>query len=84
MGPSELQEVLDFEPFAPLRLTLASGDVVELHRREGLNVTGLSLSVEDTTLRGTPRLRLVSIPNIVLVEPIAGRSGSNRLEGGEP
>lgn len=70
MGPSDLQEVLDFVPFTPLRLTLASGDVVELLQREGLNVTGLSLSVADTTLTGTPRLRLVSIPNICLVEPM--------------
>ena len=30
MSPSDLQEVLDFEPFTPVRLTLASGDVVEL------------------------------------------------------
>lgn len=75
MGPSELQELLDFEPFTPLRLTLASGDVVELNQREGLNVTGLSLSIEDVNFVGSPRLRLVSIPNIVLVEPIAGRTG---------
>jgi hypothetical protein len=55
MSPSDLQELLDFEPFTPLRLTLASGDVVELHRREGLNITGLSLSIEDTYLFGGPR-----------------------------
>jgi hypothetical protein len=81
MGPSELQELLDFDPFAPLRITLASGDIVELTRREGLTITGLSLSVEDTTLRGTPRLRLLSIPNIVMVEPLSGRPAGGRLEG---
>jgi hypothetical protein len=84
MSPSDLQEMIDFEPFTPLRLVLASGDVVELHRREGLNITGIGLSIEDTTMSGRPRLRLVSIPNVVLVEPIIGPRRSDRMtEGGE-
>jgi hypothetical protein len=82
MGPSELQELLDFEPFIRLRLTLASGDVVELNRRQGVNLTGLSLSIEDESQSGARRLRLVSIPNIVLVEPLADdeRSTSRRTK----
>jgi hypothetical protein len=30
-----MQELIDFEPFLPMRLTLASGDVIDLRRREG-------------------------------------------------
>jgi hypothetical protein len=82
MGPSEIQELLDFEPFTPLRLTLAGGDVVELARREGVNVTGLSLSVEDTSSAGRLRLRFVSIPNIVLVEPLSDNRESKATERG--
>ena len=80
MSPSEIEEILDFEPFIPLRLTLASGDTVELHRRAGVGVTGLSLSVQDSGLSGQARLRLVSIPNIVLVEPIADGGGQRAKE----
>ena len=67
MSPTDLEEVLDFQPFTPLRLTLASGDVVELPQRQGLSVNGLSLTIVDTTRSGRPRLRMVSIPNIVLL-----------------
>jgi hypothetical protein len=70
MGPSELEEVLDFQPFQPFRLILASGDVIDALRRPGVNVTGLSLAVEETTAAGARRLRLISIPNIVLLEPL--------------
>jgi hypothetical protein len=66
-----MQELIDFEPFLPMRLTLASGDVIDLRRREGLSVTGLSLAIEQVSPTGRRRLRLVSLPNICLVEPIA-------------
>ena len=82
MSPTDLEEVLDFQPFTPLRLTLASGDVVELPQRQGLSVNGLSLTIVDTTRSGRPRLRMVSIPNIVLLEPLSPRGG-RLAEGGE-
>ena len=84
MSPSEVQELRDFEPFVPLRLVLASGDVVKLYSREGLSITDLSLVVVDTGVMGRPRMRLVSIPNICLAEPLPARgNGDNgdRLEG---
>lgn len=62
MGPSELQELVDFEPFGPLRLTLSSGNVIDLRQREGVNITGLTMTIADTTIAGTPRVRLVSLP----------------------
>ena len=85
MSPSDLQEVLDFEPFTPVRLTLASGDVVELYERDALSIVGLALSIADTDMAGQPRLRLVSVPNICLLEPIASGGGSGgRTAGGGP
>jgi len=63
MSPTDLQELIDFVPFTPLRLTLASGDIVELRQREGLGVIGLGLTIEDIGFSGRPRLRIVSIPN---------------------
>lgn len=81
MSPTDLEDVIEFEPFTSLRLTLASGDVVELHQREGLSVHGLSLSIEDTTLAGRPRLRMVSIPKIVLLEPLADGFWAARFDG---
>ena len=79
MGPSEIQELLDSEPFVPLRLTLSSGNVVELHHRESLNVVGLSLSVLEEGLAPQPRLRFISIPNIAMAEPIVNRRGREAL-----
>jgi hypothetical protein len=81
MGPGEIEELLSFEPFIPLRLTLASGDVIELRRNERIGVTGLSLSIADTNAFGQARLRLISMPNIVLIEPIApNERGTQRNE----
>jgi hypothetical protein len=83
MGPDELQGIIDFEPFVPLRLTLSSGNVIEVRQREGVNVSGLTMSILDTTFTGEPRLRLVSLPNIALVEPIAhGPTGRGLAEEG--
>ncbi len=33
MGPEELQQLIDFEPFVPFRLTLSSGDVVHVRQK---------------------------------------------------
>ena len=79
MGPSDLQELIDFEPFTPLRLTLSSGNVVELKQREGLAVNGLTLSVVDSDVHGRQRLRLVSLPNIAFVEPLLRNDPNSRL-----
>lgn len=70
MGPSEIEEWLEFAPFVPARLTLSSGDVIEVRRRSGLAVNGLSLALYDEGGNGSSRLRLVSIPNIAMIEPL--------------
>ena len=79
MSPDELQQMLDFIPFTPMRLTMASGDVVDLRRREGLSVNGMSLVIENTDLTGQPRLRLVSVPNICLLQPLRLSGPGGRL-----
>ena len=73
MGPGELEEILYEEPFRPFRLTMASGDefVVNNPRRALLN--GLSLVVglhDDPNSRVGNRLKIISIPNIVMAEHI--------------
>ena len=60
MGPSEVQELVDFVPFTPLRIPLTSGHVIELWELEGVNVSGASMSVVDT-IGGKSRFRLVSV-----------------------
>jgi hypothetical protein len=75
MSPTDLEEILDFEPYTPWRIILASGAFINLPRREELNVNGLSLCIRDH-FRGRPRLRFVSIPNILLLEPMS--SGSDQ------
>lgn len=79
MGPSELQQLIDFEPFVPFRLTLSSGNIVEVRQRDGVNVTGLTMSIIYATVSGEPRFRLISLPNIALVEPILEGPPGQRL-----
>jgi hypothetical protein len=77
MSPSELEEVLYEEPFKPLRLTLASGDQIVINSNRRALISGVSLVYgmsDDPSARTGQRLRIVSIPNIVLVEP-AGNGG---------
>jgi hypothetical protein len=51
---------------------------VELLRRDGISINGLSLSVEDLDDIGERHLRLLSIPNIVLIEPFRADHGGAR------
>jgi hypothetical protein len=80
MGPSEIQELIESQPFVPLRLTLSSGSVVEIRADMDVNIVGLSLSVVDELPEFGQRLRFVSIPNIAIAEPMAGpmRPGATR------
>jgi hypothetical protein len=76
MSPSEVDELLYAEPFQPLRVTLASGDQIVIRREHRAFTQGLCivLAGDDSTgarFAGGPRL--VSIPNIVLVEPVGDR-----------
>ena len=84
MSPDDLQDILDFRPFRPLRLTLSSGDVIDLRHREGLSVSGLSLLIQDADVFGNSRFRIVSVPNIALIDLIPeGESGRRLQEEGE-
>jgi len=81
VSPTDVQEMLDFRPFTPLRITLATGDVVNVRHREAALVTGLNLSVLDADMHGALRLRFLSIPNIIMIEPIAEPPAGRFEEG---
>jgi len=86
MGPGELEEILFEEPFRPFRVTLASGDHFVVNNQRRAMISGLSLVVgvnEDPNARTGNRLKIISIPNIVMAEhidragpPTAGGAGS--------
>jgi hypothetical protein len=79
MSPSELEEYFLEEPVWPLRLTLASGDQIMVGPNDRPFVSGLTLVLTGSTKsRLVPRHRLVSIPNIVLAEPLEARPGQGR------
>lgn len=71
MSPSELDEYLLQDPVPPFRLTLASGDQIVVRAEDSAFVSGLSLVLrgEPVTRTVTAESRLISIPNIVLLEP---------------
>jgi hypothetical protein len=73
MGPSEVEDLLSKEPFVPLRITVASGDQVVVDNPRRTLIDGLSLYYsmsDDPASRIGKGLKIISIPNIVLVEPI--------------
>jgi hypothetical protein len=84
MGPAELQELLDFRPFVPFRMTLSSGDVVDVRQWGGVGVTGLTMTITYPAIDGGPRFRLVSLPKIALVEPIADLPAGRRITEEHP
>ena len=79
MSPSELEEYINQDPMPTLRLTLASGDQLLIRHEDRSFISGLVLTIPGTMrgrFAGGPRL--VSIPNIVLVEPSPERPGTTR------
>jgi len=81
MSPSELEEILYRDPFQPFRVTLASGDQLIVNNARRAMISGLSLVIgvnEDPNARVGTRLKLVSIPNIVLAESIDSRPTNGR------
>ena len=84
MGPDEIEQMMDQVPFVPFRMSLSSGDLIEIRQREGLSIIGLSLAIYDVSAIGSPRLRFVSIPNVAMVTPLPPATSSNpRREDGE-
>jgi hypothetical protein len=80
MRPTDLEDYLAADPLTPIRLTLSSGDqlVVDEPRRSLVAGMSLALAVPDENgPRGVTRLKLVSIPNIVLVERVDPRQRRN-------
>lgn len=78
MSPSEAEEYILSEPIRPVRLTLASGDQVIVREEDRPIVSGLALVLRGSgAARVTGGPRLVSIPNIALLEPLPERP-SNR------
>jgi hypothetical protein len=71
MSPSELESMLMENPTKPHRLTLASGDTVIVPNLRSVVIDNIVMKIFDflgpnrAQVRGS---RMVSIPNIVLVE----------------
>jgi hypothetical protein len=81
MSPTDLEEILQEEPSRPLRVTLSSGDQIIIEDPRHTLVAGMSLAVrarDDHSERVTHRMRLISIPNIALIEPFTGRQNGGR------
>lgn len=82
MSPSEVEEYILQDPMPTLRLTLASGDQLIIRDEDRAFVSGLALVIRgsNTGNRLVAQSRLVSIRNIVLVEPatLPPRTGRRR------
>jgi len=79
MSPVDIEEHILREPFVPLRLTLASGDVVDLDDGKRIWLAGYALYYlisDNPEARIGKRVRLISIPNIVMIEPKEFRPGN--------
>ena len=76
----DLEAILYEEPFRPFSVTLASGDQYVVNNRQRALITGLSLVVglnDDPKARTGTRLKIISIPNIVVAEHIDPRRPGN-------
>jgi hypothetical protein len=75
MSPSEIEELFERYPDSPIRFTLASGDVIHIPNSRAALIDVLSLWIfrfeNEAGRRLAERSKLVSIPNIVLAEPVA-------------
>ena len=81
MSPTDLDDILREDPRRRFRLTLASGDQVIIENPLRTLIIGVALYVgisEDPQSRIGQRLRIVSIPNISLVEEVIGRHNGGR------
>ena len=71
MSPSELEDFLQLRPMPPLRLTLASGDQFIVTSEDEPFCFGLALILrgQREEERITSASPVISVPNIVMVEP---------------
>jgi hypothetical protein len=85
MSPSELEEILYEEPFRPFRVTMASGDQYLVNNPKRALISGLSIVVglnDDPDSRVGNRLKIISIPNILMAEQIDPDRPSGRRRRG--
>jgi hypothetical protein len=81
MSPSEIEELIEDEPFRPFRVTVTSGDQFVINNRHRVFISGLSLVAglsDDPDDRMGKRLKPISIPNISVVEYIDPNQPKNR------
>ena len=78
MSSSELEEYLEGHQNDRLRIVMSRGDEMIIEQPVKTLVSGLSLHIQmygNWPMRREPSVRIVSIPNINIIEPI--RPGSN-------
>ncbi len=79
MSPSDLEEFLGEHVTDRVRVVLSSGDELFIEQPQKTIISGLSLYIqmyEDWATRIGRRVRIISIPNINLIEPVRpGPSG---------
>jgi hypothetical protein len=76
MSPSDIEEFFQKNPEQPMRLTLSSGDQVIVQYPDRVTFYGLELHFSTNFVPGSRigrHLRIVSIPNIALIEPLDTR-----------
>ena len=82
MSPSDLEEYIQQTPLPTLRLTLSSGDQLIVSEEDTPILAGLTLVLRGRAASASGRAagqpRLVSMPNIVLVEPVERRTTRGR------
>ncbi len=73
MTPTEMYDIIDQHPDRPIKLTLSSGDVVVVDNPRRTIIQELALYIgqaDDPDAPFAQRIRVVSIPNIAMVEHI--------------
>ena len=74
MNPEALNEDLSREPFIPLRLTLTTGETIDIRDPGGTFINHLALYIFEVRRGGdhiVDRSRLISLRHIVQVEQLA-------------
>jgi hypothetical protein len=81
MSSSELEDYLQEHQNERLRVVMSSGDEVIIEEPQKTVIGGLSLHIQmygNWTRRQGPKVRIVSIPNINIIEPISPGSNGRR------
>lgn len=71
MSPSDIETFFDTYPEGPYRLTLSSGDRLHIEKKSHALLADMTLAlavIEDPSNRMNRKLRMISVPNIVVIE----------------